>query len=341
MSDQPFVSFIVLAYRQEKFIREAVQSALAQTYENLEIVLSDDRSPDQTFEIMKEVANRYKGSHRLILNSNPENLGLAGNLNRAVQLASGDLLVLQGGDDISFPTRTSRLVQRWVSDQPRSDLVYSDAIRIAADGSVLQQQIPPLPMATLDEVARGKFFIAGGCVAAYSRSLFAKYGPLNPNVQYEDYVLTFRALLEGGCAFIDEPLVYYRVHENSIVQSTLKGGKTRRTAARWAKHAAAEAEDRLRAWDVSEKEIRISDGGWPAMLHGQDFEAYSSNGSRLAALGCFICAIGTGRLSAAWTFLWRDVLNRKSGSEWRCPTRTKTVRTEIWPAPGSIDSRLS
>jgi glycosyltransferase involved in cell wall biosynthesis len=311
MSDQPFVSFIVLAYRQEKFIREAVQSALAQTYENLEIVLSDDRSPDQTFQIMAEVANHYKGSHRLILNRNPENLGLAGNLNRAVQLASGDLLVLQGGDDISLPARTSRLVQRWVSDQPRRDLVYSDAIRIAADGSVLQQQIPPLPMATLEEVARGKFFLVGGCVAAYSRSLFEKYGPLNSNVQYEDYVLTFRALLGAGCAFIDEPLIYYRVHENSIVQSTLKAGKTRRAAARWAKHAVAEAEDRLRSWDLSGKRNPYLRWLLARNLVFQRLDARSSTGSRLAAFGCFICAIGTGRPNAAWTFLRRDVLNWK------------------------------
>jgi glycosyltransferase involved in cell wall biosynthesis len=308
MSDRPLVSFVVLAYRQEQFIREAVRSALAQTYERLEIVLSDDGSPDQTFEIMAEEANRYKGSHKLVLNRNPNNLGLAGNLNRAVQLASGDLLVLQGGDDISVPARTSRLVQRWVSDQPRCELVYSNVIRIAADGSVLQQQIHPVPMATVEQLVRGKWFIAGGCAAAYSRSLFEKYGLLSSDVQYEDYVLTFRALLGAGCAYVDEPLVYYRVHEDGIVQSTVRSKKTRRAAIRWAKHTVAEAEDRLRAWDLSEKRNLYLRWRLARNLAHARLDARSSIGSRLAALGCVIRAIVSAMPRAAWTFLRRDVL---------------------------------
>ena len=308
MSDQPLVSFIVLAYRQEQFIREAVRSALAQTYGRLEIVLSDDKSPDKTFEIIEQEAKRYKGPHNLVLNRNPANLGLAGNLNRAVQLASGDLLVVQGGDDISVPARTTKLVQRWVSDQPRRDLVYSDVLRIAADGSVLQQQIPPLPMATVEQVIRGKWFIAGGCAAAYSRSLFEKYGPLSPNVQYEDYVLTFRALVGAGCAYVNEPLVYYRVHNSSIIQSTAQSKKTRLAGARWAKHAVAEAEERLRAWDLSEKRNPHLRGRLVRNLAHARLDVRSSTGSRLTALGCVIRAVASARLRAAWTFLRRDVL---------------------------------
>lgn len=309
MSDQPLVSNIVLAYRQEKFVSAAVRSALAQTYTNLEVVLSDDASPDRTFEIMEKVARRYKGPHRVILNRNPQNLGVAGNLNKAIQLASGDLFVVQDGDDISFPARTARVVQRWLSDQSRCDLVYSRAIRIAADGAVLQQQNDPLPIATLEDVARGKFFIAGQAVSAYSRSLFEKYGPLSPRVVYTDYVLTFRALLGAGCAFIDEPLVYYRVHGDSIIQSTANSEKTRQTAAQWAKHAVAEMEDCVRACEISgENGPRLR---WRLArdLAYARLDARSSTGSRLDALGCCLKAIRTGRPYAAWNFFWRDVLS--------------------------------
>jgi glycosyltransferase involved in cell wall biosynthesis len=313
VSTQPRVSILVPAYRQEKFIREAVQSALAQTYESLEIVLSDDASPDRTFEIMAEEVERYKGPHRLILHRNPKNLGLAGNLNRAVQLASGDLFIQQDGDDISVPTRTSKLVERWVGEHPRRDLVYSNAIRIAADGRVLQHQKTSLPIATLEEVARGRFFIAGAAVSAYSRSLFEKFGPLNPTVVYTDYVLTFRALLGTGCALINEPLVYYRLHEGSITHSTAKSGNPRLAAAQWAKHVVAEEEDRIRALDLSKKSIprlrrRLTRNVAYARLNER-----SSTGSRLTALGCCIVAIGNFRPNAAWLFFRRDILNSKLG----------------------------
>jgi glycosyltransferase involved in cell wall biosynthesis len=311
MSDQPLVSVIVIAYRQEKFIREAVQSAFAQTYENLEIILSDDASPDRTFDIMTEEANRYQGRHKVILNRNPENLGLSGNLSRAAQIASGGLLIVQDGDDISLPMRTAKLVERWVGDRPQPDLVFSDVIRIGSDGNVLQRQVPPLPLATLEEVAGGKFFLAGGCVAAYSRKLFEKYGPLSPAVKYNDYVLTFRALLGGGCAFINEPLVRYRVHADSIIQSTRASERTRRVAARYAKNAVAEAEDRLRSWDLSGRTNRLLRWRLARNLAYARLNARSSAGSRFAALGCVIWALLTGRPNGALRFFRRDVLNQQ------------------------------
>jgi len=308
VSERPLVSFIVIAYKQEQFVQEAVRSALAQTYEPLEIVLSDDASPDRTFEFMQEEAVRYKGPHRVILNRNPNNLGLAGNVNSAVKLASGELLVMQGGDDMSIPTRTSRLVERWVGEQRRPDLVYSDVTRIAADGTVLPQQIEPVPLATLEQVVRGTWFIAGGCAAAYSRSLFEKYGYLNPNIQYEDYVLTFRALLGAGCAYIAEPLVHYRVHDGGIVQSTAQSKKTRSAAARWAKHAVAEQEERLRAWDLSEKGSPSLRWRLARNLASARLDLRSSTSSRPVALGCVAYAIWSARPRAAWKFLRRDVL---------------------------------
>jgi len=59
VKDQPLISFVLLAYNQEAFIREAVQSALEQTYQPLEIILSDDFSKDDTFEIIKNMAASY------------------------------------------------------------------------------------------------------------------------------------------------------------------------------------------------------------------------------------------------------------------------------------------
>lgn len=310
MSQRPLVSFIVLAYKQEQFIREAVRSALAQSYEPLEIVLSDDASPDLNFEIMNEEAKRYKGPHRVVLNRNPVNLGLAGNLNTAVQLSSGALLVLQGGDDISLPIRTSRLVERWLRDEPRPALVYSDVTTIAADGRVMSARRGALPIITLEELIHGKWFIAGGCAAAYSRLLFDKYGPLDPDVQYEDYVLTFRALLGTGCAYIDEPLVHYRVHELGVVQTMESLRKSRNGEAKRARQAVAQEGERLRAWDLSGRKEAFLRWRLARNLAHAKLDARSSTSSRLAAMGCVVRAIASARPRAAWTFFRRDVFRR-------------------------------
>ena len=60
---QPLVSFTILCYNQEAFIREAVEGAFSQTYSPLEIIISDDCSKDQTYEIVKQMADAYRKGH--------------------------------------------------------------------------------------------------------------------------------------------------------------------------------------------------------------------------------------------------------------------------------------
>ena len=84
-TDRPLVSFAVIAYNQERFIREAIEGAFAQTYEPLEIILSDDCSPDRTFDIMQEMAAAYDGPHKVVLNRNEPNLGLVPHVNRILE----------------------------------------------------------------------------------------------------------------------------------------------------------------------------------------------------------------------------------------------------------------
>ena len=70
MNDKPKVSFCIISYNQERYIKEAIESAFAQEYENLEIIISDDASSDSTPFIIKEMVENYKGSHEVIYNLN-------------------------------------------------------------------------------------------------------------------------------------------------------------------------------------------------------------------------------------------------------------------------------
>src|SRR5215210_7890630 len=101
---KPLVTFMIFAYNQEQFIREAVRGALAQTYAPLELIFSDDCSHDRTFEIIEEEVANYDGPHKIVLNRNKENLGTGGHVNRVMELAKGELIVAAAGDDISLPS---------------------------------------------------------------------------------------------------------------------------------------------------------------------------------------------------------------------------------------------
>jgi len=236
-------------------VREAVQSALAQTYQPLEVVLSDDCSPDRTFEIMKEEAEAYRGPHRVILNQNEQNVGLAENLNRAWQLTHGEFIVIQAGDDLSLPYRTETLVAVWRGPTP-VDCVFSDVAIIDADDrhvtdARLGQDPHFVPKSLERAIVSGSCFI-WGCSAAYSRTLFTNYGPLNANVLAEDHVLPFRALLDRGVGYCSEVLLKYRSHGANLWYGNRNKRKhSREESKRWAVSEAAVVDEWIKAWDIS------------------------------------------------------------------------------------------
>src|SRR5712672_4304281 len=105
-ASKPLLTFALAALNQERFIREAVEAAFAQTYSPLEIILSDDCSEDRTFEIMCEMAKAYRGPHRIVLNRNPVRRSIGGHINRIMEVSQGELILAAAGDDISLPRRT-------------------------------------------------------------------------------------------------------------------------------------------------------------------------------------------------------------------------------------------
>lgn len=224
-TDKPLLTLMVCAYNQESFIREAVEAAFAQTYSPLQIILSDDCSNDRTFEIMRQLADAYRGPHQVVLNRNATNLGIAGHFNRMVLLARGQLLVGAAGDDISFPERVETTYQAWEKSGRKSVGIQSSFVTIdgrglPGNGSVncvaseklhFSEERPGLEnyVRTLKPGILGAAF-------AVSASVFSTFGPLPENLIHEDSVIGLRALCLGQLTFINNPLIKRRIHENNL-----------------------------------------------------------------------------------------------------------------------------
>jgi glycosyltransferase involved in cell wall biosynthesis len=210
-AERPLVTHFLYAYRQERTIRAAVESVLAQTWQPLEVILSDDCSPDGTFAIMEEMAAAYRGPHRIVLNRNPTNLGVGRHAAQIMERASGEFIVESGGDDISLPHRTERLVEAWLASGRRAKYVHSEKQDIDADGN-------PLPFAPRTGVLAGltplqmleKKHALIGATAGWAHELVDRFGPIADVAAFHDYPLAFRALLLGDVVYLPEPLVLYR-----------------------------------------------------------------------------------------------------------------------------------
>jgi len=213
--EPPLVSFMLLTFNQEKFIEEAVRAALQQTYEPLEIIISDDASTDQTYEIAKALVDQYDGPHRVVVRKNANNMGINPHVNLAVKEAKGEFIVAAAGDDISLPERTEKLVSHW---QSGASGVFSNALLIDAQGNSkgLFVRSGYKHMRGWRETALAGTHGAWGCTFSWEKRVFDVFGDMQENILGEDAVIPFRCAILKGISYIDEPLVQYRDHGQNV-----------------------------------------------------------------------------------------------------------------------------
>lgn len=210
-ADRPLVTMLLLAYRQQEFVADAVRGALQQTYSPLEVVISDDASTDGTWAAIKRAVAGYPGPHRIVLNRNPTNLGIGAHINRLVALSRGELLFIAAGDDISMPQRCERVVDAWLAAERRPDLISSNLLDLDEQGRT-HGLITPTDLSTYrdatDWIARPPHVI--GAAQAWTRRVFDRFGPLPAAAIAEDMLMVFRAIVSGGAIALADPLVQYR-----------------------------------------------------------------------------------------------------------------------------------
>lgn len=233
-TEYPLATLVVLFYKHERFVEDTVAGALSQTYPNLEIIFSDDKSPDGTFDALKKAVEGYHGPHKVILNRNEKNLGLVQHVNKLLfELAHGKFIFLNGGDDVSLPSRVSDQMEYFRSD-PSVMAVTGSYITIDKDGK--QTGEGRLQKDSLLRVDDRKYlqsdsFMTGGVALGLRKAVLDRFGRLG-DCQTEDSVLRLRAMLLGPTMRSARILLKYRIHGENISQD-IRNFKTRKIAAQY------------------------------------------------------------------------------------------------------------
>ena len=203
-------TLVLFTYNQEEFIAKAIEAVLNQQCSPIEILITDDNSIDNTFDIVKESVKNYKGPHKIILNRNEKNLGLLKQIDIAHQISSGEVIIGAAGDDISHPSRCQKIIECFEKEKPL--LVFSYANVIDENGNEASHSYKNATLygtKNIFKAARsGSLYL--GATGAWHRNLYEKYGPIKEGA-YEDLVLGFRAAIEGKFSILTEPLVTYRL----------------------------------------------------------------------------------------------------------------------------------
>ncbi|MEI7651997.1 MAG: glycosyltransferase [Verrucomicrobiota bacterium] len=216
-------TIITLAYNHERYIHESLVSVLVQTRPADEIIVIDDASPDGTATAIEGFIREHpEGPIRFIRNE--RNLGLTGSFAKAVAMASGDILIMMAGDDVSAPDRVERSLA-YFADHPSAMALIANADIIDDDSrtyGVLDNcaGIAESAALSLEGLPAWAYFLRGrsscGATAAYRAEVFRAFSPLRVGLYAEDDPAAFRAMLLGTCDFLPEPLVRWRRHANNL-----------------------------------------------------------------------------------------------------------------------------
>ena len=219
INTNPLVSFIVLTYNQAQFVTETLSGALSQDYENLEIIVSDDASEDNTYEVIQQYVTEHPSNKKVIINRNKKNMGLVPHFNYVInQLTHGEILVLAGGDDISLPNRVTDSVEVFI-ENPSIVAVTGQALIIDKNSEVTGIFNGAEPgVYTLDDAyIKSTSFMSGGRGPAYRKEMvWNRFGELHPLCPTEDSTLRLRTLLCGQIIVLDKYFIKYRIHGNNM-----------------------------------------------------------------------------------------------------------------------------
>ena len=149
MIKQPLVSIIIPCYNHEAFLDDCLGSILAQTYPNIELLICDDCSPDNSYEkIMSYREELEKRFNNVIILKNEINCGVTKNVNRMLKLAKGEFVKTLASDDCMAPDAISEMVH-FLIENSQIDVVVSNGIKVSEEqrypdfsGDVIYNALP-------------------------------------------------------------------------------------------------------------------------------------------------------------------------------------------------------
>lgn len=230
----PSISFVVRLHNAARFAAAAVASALAQRHPGLEVLVVDDASTDDSAAIATRLIAAYKGPHRARLLRLEHNRGCGGALQAAAEAASGEVVVLADGDDLSDPDRAAQVGAAFAAD-PTLLLVAHGQRAIDAKGQpIAERAVTAAPPTLIAAAAFGQGI--AGAVSAYRRRLLEGLSPLDGLMHSEDWLLTVRALALGRVAVLPRVLVSRRSHAGNVSGPTAELAAARAYQAWGLKH---------------------------------------------------------------------------------------------------------
>ncbi|MEZ4853407.1 glycosyltransferase family 2 protein [Flavobacterium sp.] len=217
MKNEPLVSVICISYNHEKFVEEALNSVLQQSYTNIELIITDDCSTDNS----KTVIEKWLLQHPTILFlPNTKNLGNTKTFNNAVKYANGDYIIDLAADDVLKPECVATQMATFLNSKyEKLGIVYSNINIVNENGAFMntyytEKDKPESGMIYNMIISRSAKICSVGSMV--KKEVFETVGYYNENLAYEDLDLWVRASRVFQFKYIPETLVNKREFSSNL-----------------------------------------------------------------------------------------------------------------------------
>lgn len=217
--NSPLVSIIVISYNQGKYIRENLDSIKNQTYTDIELIIGDDASADQSVEVFEKwlQENAYPAAFQ---NFHTKNTGLATILNECLEKATGKYIKLLAADDFLHPEAIEKCVAKLESVGEDYGMVFTDTYAIDDKSRILPDIADYDALGNVTAAEFRRLLPVGNRIAALTvlmrKTAVEKTGPYEAQFLVEDYYRWLRISQLYFVAYIPEKLAFYRQHEANV-----------------------------------------------------------------------------------------------------------------------------
>ncbi len=210
----PLVSVIIPAYNSEKYIEETLLSAISQTYVNIEIIVVNDSSNDETLNKICEFQNQ---DSRILLIDSPINEGVSASRNKGVNLSKGEYICFLDADDIWKPEKIEMQLLQVLNK--KCDFCYTAYSIMSEDKSIIKECVKVPNTTNYKKLLRSNYIACSTVMVKRELLINREF----EKIRHEDYILWLKlAKNQAHMIGVNTPLMLYRKHEKSISSNKLK-----------------------------------------------------------------------------------------------------------------------
>lgn len=205
----PLVSIALCTYNGEKYLAQQLDSLLAQTYSNIEIVITDDASNDNTANLLKQYALQHSNIRFF---SNEKNLGYNKNFEKTILLCKGEYIAISDQDDVWETNKIEVMMQQWPG---QSLFVYSLSGNFTDDDFTGRKAAPNVVYTQIDDVHKLVFNSpVHGHACMFKKELMQRCIPFPADIFY-DWWMSMHAAATGIIGCIPQTLTWHRIHSSN------------------------------------------------------------------------------------------------------------------------------